>query len=346
MNVTAMEALALELVVPGKGILAVDESVGTIEKRFKDVGVTSTAETRRAYREMLVTTQGLGAFVSGIILYDETIRQKGSDGTPFAELIKRQGMIPGIKVDAGAKPLAGFRDEKITEGLDGLRKRLEEYVQLGARFTKWRAVLAIGEQLPTRTCIEANCQALARFAALSQEAGLMPIVEPEVLMDGDHTLARHYEVTETTLRALFRELAAHRVHLEGLLLKVNMVLSGTTCSQQATVVEAAQATCRCVRRTVPAAVQGIVFLSGGQSDVRATEHLDALNRIGHAPWELSFSFGRALQAPAMKTWAGLAANVPAAQQALLHRASCNSAARFGTYTAAMEKKPNSDASRR
>jgi fructose-bisphosphate aldolase class I len=225
----------------------------------------------------------------------------------------------------------------MTEGLDRLRTRLAEYAQLGARFTKWRAVLGVGEQLPTQTCIGANCQALARFAALSQEAGLVPIVEPEVLMDGVHTISRHYEATQTTLRTLFQELAAHRVHLEGLLLKVNMVLSGTTCPQQATVLEAAHATCRCMRRTVPAAVQGIVFLSGGQSDVRATEHLDALNRIGDTPWEVSFSFGRALQAPALKAWSGVTANAPAAQHALLHRAECNSAARFGRYTVGMEK---------
>ena len=340
MNLTVLEAVVSDLVAPGKGVLAVDESGGTIEKRFKDVGVTSTEASRRAYREMLLTAPGLGAFISGVILFDETIRQRATDGTPFVELIKRQGMIPGIKVDAGAKPMAGFPEEKITEGLDGLRTRLAEYAQLGARFTKWRAVLRVGEQVPTPTCIKANCQALARFAALSQEAGLVPIVEPEVLMEGDHPIARHYEVTETTVRALFHELAAHRVHLEGLLLKVNMVLSGTTCPQQATVQEAAQATSRCMRRTVPAAVQGIVFLSGGQSDVRATEHLDALNRLDDAPWELSFSFGRALQAPALKTWAGLAANATKAQAALLHRASCNSAARFGRYTSHMEEEVN------
>ena len=332
-----MEAVALELVAPGKGILAADESGGTIEKRFRDIGVTSTEENREAYRELLVKTQGLGAFISGVILYDETIRQKTSNGMYFPELIKQHGMIPGIKVDAGAKSLAHFPGEKITEGLDGLRRRLDEYAHLGARFTKWRAVFSVDEQLPTRTCIAANCQTLARFAALSQEAGLVPIVEPEVLMDGGHTLARHYEATEATLRTLFVELAEHRIHLEGLLLKVNMVLSGTTCPQQATVPEVAQATYRCMQRTVPTAVPGIVFLSGGQSDVRATEHLDALNRIGHAPWELSFSFGRALQAPALKAWAGVATNTSAAQRALLRRARCNSAARFGQYTAEMEE---------
>jgi fructose-bisphosphate aldolase class I len=239
-------------------------------------------------------------------------------------------------VDHGAKSLAGFPGEKITEGLDGLRSRLAEYAGLGARFTKWRAVLAVGPEIPTRTCIQSNVQALARFAALSQEAGLVPIVEPEMLMDGDHTIERHYEVTEATLRALFQELFAHRVHQESLLLKVNMVLPGTLSARQANVLEVAQATWRCMQRTVPAAVPGIVFLSGGQSDVRATEHLDALNRIDRAPWQLSFSYGRALQAPALKAWAGQPGNTEAAQMALLHRARCNSAARFGKYSADME----------
>jgi fructose-bisphosphate aldolase class I len=249
-------------------------------------------------------------------------------------------MIPGIKVDKGAKALAGFPDEKVTEGLDGLRDRFSEYARLGARFSKWRAVISIGAGTPSRTCLEANVHALARFAALSQEAGLVPIVEPEVLMDGDHPLERHFEVTRTTLELLFHELFEHRVHLEGLLLKVNMVLSGTTCSRQASVSEAAQATSLCMERSVPAAVPGIVFLSGGQSDVRATEHLDALNRMEpeHKPWQLSFSFGRALQAPALQAWAGKPGNVAAAQEALLQRARCNSAARFGQYTPDMEVK--------
>ena len=338
MNTAAMEATAIELVAPGKGILAADESGPTIEKRFKSVGVASNEPTRRAYRELLLSTPGLGAFISGVILYDETLRQKTSEDASFVELLARQGMITGIKVDLGAKPLAGFGGEKITEGLDGLRERLVSYAALGARFTKWRAVVALGPQVPTRTGIEANVQALARFAALSQEAGLMPIVEPEVLMDGDHTIERHYDVTERVLRALFDELFAHRVRQEALLLKVNMVLSGTTCRQEASVAEVAEVTSRCMQRTVPAAVPGIVFLSGGQSDVRATEHLDALNRVGHSPWELSFSFGRALQEPALKTWAGLAANAGAAQAALLHRARCNSAARFGQYSVEMETK--------
>lgn len=336
MNFTAMEATAVELVGLGKGILAVDESGPTIEKRFKSVGVTSTEDSRRAYREALLGTPGLDAFISGVILYDETLRQQTSTGVSFVEFVRSHGMIPGIKVDKGAKPLAGFPGEKITEGLDGLRERLADYAARGARFTKWRAVLTIGPQIPSRTCVQSNVEALARFAALSQEAGLVPVVEPEVLMDGEHPLERHYEVTEAVLRALFHELFAHRVHQEGVLLKVNMVLSGTQCPEQADVAHVAQATWRCMQRTVPTAVPGIVFLSGGQSDVRATEHLDALNRIGRAPWQLSFSFGRALQAPALKAWAGKPGNVPAAQAALLQRARCNSAARFGQYSAAME----------
>lgn len=339
MNTKAMEATALELVALGKGILAADESGPTIEKRFKTVGVTSTEENRRAYREMLLSTPGLDAFVSGVILYDETLRQKTSAGAGFAELLRRRGMIPGIKVDQGAKPLAGFPGEKITEGLDGLRERLAEYAALGARFTKWRAVLAIGASIPTRTCVHSNVEALSRFAALSQEAGLVPVVEPEVLMDGEHSLERHYEVTEAVLRALFHQLFAHRVRHEGLLLKVNMVLAGSAGPQTASVLEAAQATWHCMQRAVPPAVPGIVFLSGGQSDVRATEHLDALNRIDRAPWQMSFSFGRALQAPALKVWAGRQENVAAAQAALLHRARCNSAARFGQYTPDMEARP-------
>lgn len=331
-----MEATAIELVAPGKGILAADESGPTIEKRFRGVGVVSTADTRRAYRAVLLTTPGLGAFISGAILHDETIRQQAPDGTAFVDVLAGQGIIPGIKVDLGAKDLAGFAGEKITEGLDGLRERLADYARLGARFTKWRAVLRVGDPGPTPTGVAANMHALARFAALSQEAGLVPVVEPEVLMDGDHAHARHFEATETALRRLFDELFAHRVHQEAVLLKVNMVLAGTKCPRQATVAEVAQATWLCMQRHVPAAVPGIVFLSGGQEDVRATEHLDALNRLGPAPWELSFSFGRALQAPALRTWAGSDANVVAAQAALLHRARCNSAARLGRYTAEAE----------
>jgi fructose-bisphosphate aldolase class I len=336
MKIAAMDATALELVAPGKGILAADESGPTIEKRFKNIGIASTEENRRAYREMLFTTPGLGAFISGVILYDETIRQKTKSGASFVEALAQQGIIPGIKVDKGAKPLAGFQGDKITEGLDGLRDRLAEYARLGARFTKWRAVIAVADNLPSRTGAAANAHALARYAALSQEAGLVPIVEPEVLMDGSHPLARHYEVTRSMIHLVFDALFEHGVRLEAMLLKANMVLSGSTCPQQASVIEAAEATLLCMRHTVPPAIPGIVFLSGGQNDVDATEHLDAMNRIDKVPWELSFSFGRALQAPALKSWAGKTENVGVAQQALLHRASCNSAARFGQYSSEME----------
>lgn len=322
-----MQTTARALVAHGKGILAADESTGTIEKRFKSVNAACTDENRRAYRELLFSTAGLGEFISGVILFDETIRQKAADGTPLVELLHRQGIIPGIKVDKGAKALAGFSGEKITEGLDGLRERLAEYRGLGARFTKWRAVIAIGSNMPTDACLRANAHALARFAALSQEAGLVPIVEPEVLMDGDHTIERHAEATRRALLLVFDALAEHRIRLEAMLLKPNMVVSGQDCPQQAGVADAAEATLRCMKRTVPAAVPGLVFLSGGQSDVRATEHLSAMNQHGIAPWELSFSFGRALQAPALQAWAGNTANTAAAQAALLHRARCNSAAR-------------------
>lgn len=338
MNTAGMEATAIELVAPGKGILAADESGPTIAKRFKAVGLESTAEARRDYREMLVTTPGLGAFISGVILYDETVRQQTRAGKSFVSVLVDQRIIPGIKVDLGAKALAGFPGEKITEGLDGLRERLAEYVALGARFTKWRAVLKIGAQMPTRGCMQANIHALARFAALSQEAGLVPVVEPEVLMDGDHTQARHYEATEVALRLLFDELFACRVRQEAILLKVNMVLAGSCCPEQAGVAAVAQATLQCMQHTVPAAVPGIVFLSGGQSEELATEHLDALNRINHAPWEMSFSFGRALQESALKIWAGSAGNAAAAQEALLVRARLNSAARFGLYPPGTEVK--------
>ena len=331
-----MESTAQALVARGKGILAADESLATMEKRFKTVGVACTEENRRVYRELLLATPGLGEFISGVILFDETIRQKAADGTALVEVLRRQAIIPGIKVDNGAKALAGFAGEKITEGLDGLRERLAEYRVLGARFTKWRAVITIGASIPTETCLRANAHALARFAALSQEAGLVPLVEPEVLMDGDHSIDRHGEVTQRALRTVFDALAEHHVRLESMLLKPNMVLSGKECPQQASVAEAAEATLRGMRRTVPAAVPGLVFLSGGQSDVRATEHLNAMNQLGPAPWELSFSFGRALQAPALKEWAGRPANVVPAQQRLLHRARCNSAARFGTYSSTME----------
>ena len=337
MHFTHIQATARALVAPGKGILATDESHGTIEKRFKSIGVTSSEETRRAYRELLFSTPGLGEFISGVILFDETLRQKASDGTPLLQVLKQQGIIPGIKVDKGAKALAGFPGEKVTEGLDGLRERLAEYVKLGAQFTKWRAVITIGPGIPTRACLQANAQGLARFAALSQEAGLVPIVEPEVLMDGDHTIERHFEVTEAALKFVCQELYEHRVLLEAMLLKPNMVLSGKDCPQQAGVTEVAEMTLRCMRQAVPAAVPGLMFLSGGQGDVQATEHLNEMNRINSAPWQLSFSFGRALQAPALKAWKGQASNGSAAQTALYHRAQWNSAARYGKYTPDMER---------
>ena len=279
-----MEATARALVARGKGILAADESQGTIEKRFKAVGAACTEENRRAYRELLFTTPGLGEFISGVILFDETIRQKATDGATLVEVLHRQGIIPGIKVDKGAKAMAGFLGEKITEGLDGLRERLVEYRELGARFTKWRAVITIGAAIPTDTCLRANAHGLARFATLSQEAGLVPIVEPEVLMDGDHTIERHSEVTQRAVRIVFDALAEHRVRFEAMLLKPNMVLSGKECPQQASVADAAEATLRCLKRTVPAAVPGVVFLSGGQSDVRATEHLNAMNQGKARSW--------------------------------------------------------------
>jgi len=336
MQMQASEATARALVAAGKGILAADESAPTIEKRFKTIQVESTEKNRRDYRAALFSTRGLGEFISGVILFDETIRQKAADGTPLVEVLRQQGIIPGIKVDKGAKALAGFAGEKVTEGLDGLRDRLAEYVQLGARFTKWRAVITIGENIPTPACLRANAHALARFAALSQDSGLVPIVEPEVLMDGEHTIARCEEVTCAALAAVFSALLEHRVKFEEMLLKPNMVVSGKACPKLAGPAEVAEATLRCFRRMVPAAVPGLVFLSGGQSDVEATRNLNALNQLGSAPWELSFSFGRALQAPALQAWAGKPENVTAAQQTLLHRARCNGAARFGKYSAEME----------
>jgi fructose-bisphosphate aldolase, class I len=336
MTTENLESIARKLVAPGKGILAADESSGTIEKRLKSINVPSTEENRRAYRDVLFTTAGAGEFISGVILFDETIRQKTRDGRTFVQVLEEQGIIPGIKVDKGAKPMANFPGEKITEGLDGLRERLTEYRQLGARFAKWRAVIGIGEKIPTRTCIASNAEALARYAALCQEAELVPIVEPEVLMDGAHTIERHFNVTQQTLEIVFHALYEHRVVLEAMLLKPNMVLSGKDCPQQASVQEVAQATLHCMKRVVPAAVPGLVFLSGGQSDVQATEHLNAMNHLGRVPWQLSFSFGRALQAPVLKAWKGDPANVADAQQAFHHRAMCNSKARFGKYTAEME----------
>jgi fructose-bisphosphate aldolase, class I len=334
-----LEAVAQALVAKGKGILAADESTGTIKKRLATIGVESREETRRAYRDVLFTTEGLGEHISGVILFDETIRQSAQDGRLFVQVLSGKGVIPGIKVDTGAKDLAGFRGEKVTEGLDGLRGRLAEYRDLGAQFAKWRAVIAIGSGIPTRTCIEVNAHALARYAALCQEVGLVPIVEPEVLMDGDHDIERCYEVTQATLQSVFAQLMEQRVAYEGLLLKPNMVLSGQGAARQASVEEVAERTIHCFRRVVPAAVPGIVFLSGGQSPVQATEHLNAMNRLGDQPWELSFSYGRALQEPVLQAWQGKAANVVEAQDRLRHRAHCNGAARSGEYSQSMEKEP-------
>ncbi len=336
MKTENLESTARKLVSPGKGILAADESSGTIEKRLKSISVPSTEENRRAYREILFTTAGAGEFISGVILFDETIRQKARDGRTFVEALEEQGSIPGIKVDKGAKEMANFPGEKVTEGLDGLRERLAEYRQLGARFAKWRAVISISDKIPTYRCIATNAELLARYAALCQEADLVPIVEPEVLMDGAHTIDRHFEVTQQTLESVFYALSEHRVVLEGMLLKPNMVLSGKDCPQQASVQEVADATVRCMKRVVPAAVPGLVFLSGGQTDLQATEHLNAMNRLSGLPWQLSFSFGRALQTPVLKAWKGDSANVAEAQQAFHHRAWCNSKARFGKYTEDME----------
>ncbi len=331
-----LDSTARALVATGKGILAADESQPTIAKRFKTIDFESTEENRRAYREMLFTTKGLGEFVSGVILFDETIRQGTTAGTPFTEVLEREAIIPGIKVDLGAKPLAAFPGEKLTEGLDGLRDRLIEYRELGARFAKWRAVIAIGDGLPTRFCIDANAHALARYAALAHEAGLVPIVEPEVLMDGNHPIERCAEVTEATLVSVYVNLHAHRVRLEGTLLKPNMVLSGKDCPQQAGVEQVAASTVRVLRRSVPSAVPGIVFLSGGQSAETATAHLNAMNAMGSHPWELSFSYGRAFQGPALEAWRGQFSNVAAAQKIFYHRAKCNGAARLGKYSKKME----------
>ncbi len=337
MDLYAMTRTAHEIVAPGKGILAADESTPTMAKRLASIDLESTEGRRRAYREILFTAPGIGELVSGVILYDETIRQRASDGTPFPEVLRSQGVIPGIKVDAGSRPLAGFPDEVVTEGLDGLRARLEEYVGLGARFAKWRAVIRIGADRPTTTCIESNAHALARYAALAQEAGLVPIVEPEVLMDGDHDLDRCTAVTVTTLRAVYAQLAAHRVVLEATLLKPNMVLPGKDSPAQVGDAEIAEATVQVMRETVPAAVPGIVFLSGGQSDEQATTRLDAINRTGPQPWQLTFSYGRALQASVLRAWAGQESHRGAAQAALLHRARMNSAARQGRWTADLER---------
>ena len=327
---------ARSLVSPGKGILAADESTGTIKKRLDSISVESTEDNRQAYRNLLFTTAGAEEFISGVILFEETLFQKADDGTPFPKLLADKGIIPGIKVDQGAKPLAGSSEEKVTEGLDGLRERLSEYAAAGARFAKWRGVIDIAEDRPTDYCIHVNAHALARYAALCQEAGIVPIVEPEVLMDGANSIQRCEQVTDAVLDAVFVELKKQNVLLEGMLLKPNMVISGKQCPQQAGVEEVASATLRCLNRRVPSAVPGIVFLSGGQSDELATAHLDAMNRMGPQPWALSFSYGRALQAPALQAWRGQADNIPAAQQAFLKRARNNGAAAKGEYNADME----------
>jgi len=330
---------ATMLFADSKGLLAMDESNPTCNKRFATLGIPQTVEARRAYREMIVTTPGLCESIGGAILYDETIRQQTGDGTPFVKVLLDAGIIPGIKVDMGAKELAGHPGEKVTEGLDGLRDRLAEYSRLGARFAKWRAVIAIGKDIPSRGCIEANAQALARYAALCQEAGLVPIIEPEVLMDGDHSLERCLAVTEKVLREVFSQLFTQGVVLDGVILKPNMAVPGLGCPTQEAVEEVADATVNCLLRAVPAAVSAIAFLSGGQSAELASARLNAMNVRFKSPlpWALAFSFARAIQQPALELWKGLDANVPAAQQVLYHRAHCNRAARRGEYSAAMEE---------
>ena len=339
MNIQKLIDTAWALIADDKGLLAMDESTPTCNKRFAKLGIPQTIEGRRAYRELIVTAPDLSESISGVILYDETIRQQKKDGTPFIKVITDAGIIPGIKVDTGAKNLAGHSGEKITEGLDGLRDRLVEYSQMGARFAKWRAVIAIGDGIPSRGCIEANAHALARYAALCQEVGLVPVVEPEVIMDGEHSLNRCREVTEEVLETVFNQLYRQGVMLEGIILKPNMVLPGLGCPKQETVDEVADATVKCLLRSVPAAVQGIAFLSGGQSSELASARLNAMNARfkSRLPWALAFSFARAIQQPALEIWKGEEGNVPAAQYALTHRARCNRAARRGEYNVGMER---------
>ena len=338
-----LEDIARAMVAPGKGILAADESSGTIKKRFDKINTVSTEDSRRDYREMLFrSTDAMKNYVSGVILYDETIRQKAKDGTTLVDIMKAAGSIPGIKVDMGAKPLAGptAKVETITEGLDGLRERLAEYYKLGARFAKWRAVITIADGLPTWNCVKANSHALARYAALCQEAGIVPIVEPEVLMDGEHCthdINECYRVTEWTLRSVFRELYDARVNLEGMILKPNMIIAGQKSTKQASAAEVAEKTVRCLKSTVPSSVPGIAFLSGGQSDAAATEHLSLMNAMGSLPWALTFSYGRALQAAALSAWGGKTENVAAGQRAFAHRAKMNSLAALGKWDAKLEK---------
>jgi fructose-bisphosphate aldolase, class I len=339
MNLAELNRIATAMVAPGKGILAADESSGTIKKRFDAIGVESTADNRRDYRELLFRSMdAMRNHISGVILYDETIRQNAKDGTPLVRLIEQAGAIPGIKVDAGAKPLPFCPGEVITEGLDGLRERLNEYHGLGARFAKWRAVIDIGPGIPSYTCISANAHALARYAALCQEAAIVPIVEPEVLMDGDHDIDRCYEVTEFVLKAVYQELYYQRVNLEGTVLKPNMVVAGKKSSKRASVQQVAEKTVKVLKTCVPSAVPGIAFLSGGQSDEEATAHLDAINRIGGLPWHVTFSYGRALQAAPQKAWSGKLDNVGAAQRAFSHRARMNGLAALGQWQAELEKK--------
>ena len=334
-----LSEVARAMVAPDKGILAADESSGTIRQRFNAIGLPSTKENRRAYRHMLFTTEGMEQFISGVILYDETLRQKALDEaeTPFPRLLSDKGVIPGIKVDTGIHDLAGFPGEKVTEGLDGLRARLPRYGKLGAQFAKWRAVITVGKGIPTDVCIDANAHALARYAALCQECGIVPIVEPEVLMDGDHNIYRCDEVTGVTLRQVFEALAVHEVKLDGIVLKPSMVISGSKCPEQASVEEVARRTVNNFLRNIPREVPGVAFLSGGQSSETATAHLNAMNHMfGELPWGLSFSFGRALQAAPLRAWGGDPARFKAGQEAFFHRAMCNSAARTGTYSADME----------
>jgi len=337
MDKSLLAKTAAAMVARGRGILAADESAGTCEKRFKSVGVECTEESRRAYRGLLFATPGIEQFVSGVILFDETIRQKTSDGVPFAEFLAKKGVVPGIKVDKGAKDLALAPGEKVTEGLDGLRERLAEYFKLGARFAKWRAVITIGDGLPTHACLYANAHALARYAALCQEASIVPIIEPEVLLDGGHTIERCEEVSEATLRATYAALAAHNISFEHTILKASMVVSGKDNARQAGVGEVAERTLRVLKRTVPAAQPGVVFLSGGQSDIDATAHLNAMAAMKGLPWPLSFSYSRALQNPALKAWRGSRENVAAAQKAFHHRAHMNSLACQGRWKPELEK---------
>jgi fructose-bisphosphate aldolase, class I len=336
MNRKELAATAHAMVANHRGLLAADESTSTIRKRFDSIKLESTEENRRAYREMLFTAPGAGEHISGVILYDETLRQKTKDGTPFAEFLAKQNMIPGIKVDTGAKPLAGFAGETITEGLDGLRERLAEYHKLGARFAKWRAVIDIGSGIPSAYAIDANAEGLARYAALCQEAEIVPIVEPEVLMDGNHTIERCEEVTGEVLQRVFDHLFAARIALEGMVLKPNMVVAGKKCPQQPTAQQVAEATVRTLKRHVPSAVPGIAFLSGGQSPVDATAHLSLMNALGPLPWALTFSYGRALQETALRAWGGKTASFVAGQKELLLRAKLNGLAAAGTYKTSME----------